>query len=149
MLAAGGFVGNWWISNRLAEWPSWMLMPGAMLSIVCLVLMVIGLGLATIRALYPVLALMELDWDAEPLAALGIPLPLQRKCERLGFWAAEDITRAIERGSFPWTELEYDERMQLERAAQRWSRAAAADKALRKARRQRIWKRPVRGDTGE
>jgi hypothetical protein len=128
LLAAGGFFGNWLVGSRLAGWPAWMLLPGAILAVVCLVLMVVGLGLVTIRALYPLLAVMDLDWDAEPLAVLGIPLPLQRKCEQLGYWSAEDLVRAVERGRFPWVELEYDERMQVERATHRWSAAVAAER---------------------
>ena len=53
------------------------------------------------------------------LAALAIPVALQRKCERLGYWTAEDLAAAIERGKFPWIELEYDERMQIQRAAEK------------------------------
>jgi hypothetical protein len=79
--------------------------------------------------------MMELDWDAEPLSDLGIPLPLQRKCEQLGYWAADDLVEAINRSRFPWVALEYDERMQLERAVHRWSVAIAAERGARKSSR--------------
>jgi hypothetical protein len=133
-MATLGFAGNWWVADQLQYWPSWSLFPGVALSVTCLVAMVIGLGLLVIRALEPVLATMELDWDAEPLAALAIPPALQRKCEALGYWAADELARAVEKGTFPWTSLAYDERMQLERAAHRWSAAIAAEKKAKKAR---------------
>jgi hypothetical protein len=81
---------------------------------------------------------MKFDWDAEPLAALAITPMLQRKCEGLGFWAADDLVQSIEKGKFPWTSLAYDERMQLERAAHRWSAAAAAQAKAKKARGRRV-----------
>jgi len=136
-MAVIGFAGNWWVADQLQHWPSWSLFPGVAISVFCLVSMVIGLGLVSIRALEPVLATMELDWDAEPLAALAITPMLQRKIEGLGFWAADDLAQAIEKGKFPWTELAYDERMQLERAAHRWSAATKAQQKSRKARSRR------------
>lgn len=135
LMAVGGFSANWWIGTQMPGWPAWMILPGAIVAILCLFTMMIGLGLVVVRALEPVIARMDLDWDAEPLAALGIPLPLQRKCESLGFWSAEDLVNAVDHGTFPWTKLEYDERMQVERAAQRWSVAVRAEKAAKKARR--------------
>lgn len=126
LMALTGFFGNWVIASQMEHWPDWTLFPGVILACLCLISMVIGLGLVVVRALEPALANVDLDWDAEPLAALAIPPVLQRKCESLGFWAADDLVRAIERGKFPWTQLEYDERMQLERAAHRWSAAERA-----------------------
>lgn len=136
-MAVGGFAGNWWVADQLQYWPSWSLFPGVAISVLCLISMVIGLGLVVIRALEPMLATMELDWDAEPLAALAIPPMLQRKCEGLGYWATEDLVQAIEKGKFPWTSLAYDERMQLERAAHRWSAATTARKKAKKSRGRR------------
>lgn len=136
-MAIGGFSGNWWVADQLQHWPSWSLFPGVAISVLCLISMVIGLGLVVIRALEPVLATMELDWDAEPLAALAIPPTLQRKCEGLGYWAADELVQAIEKGTFPWTSIEYDERMQLERAAHRWSVATLAQKRQRRRSRGR------------
>ena len=123
LLALLGALGNWAIAASMSSWPSWMLFPSAFLAVLALVAMIVGLGILVVRALEPVLGRMELDWDAEPLALLGIPLPLQRKCEQLGFWAADDLARAVERGKFPWAALEYDERVQIERAAQLWRSA--------------------------
>jgi hypothetical protein len=74
-------------------------------------------------------------WNAEPTSATGIPLALQRKCEQLGFWTAEDLARAIDRGSFPWRDLAYDERMQIERAVHRWKVAVAAEQSAQRAGR--------------
>jgi hypothetical protein len=128
VLAVGGIAGNWWVTHALDDWPDWMLFPSLLLATLALVAMVIGLGILTVRMLEPVLAMKDFQWDAEPLAVLGIPVPLQRKCERIGFWTAEDLVKAVERGKFPWTALEYDERMQIERAAQRWSVSPGVEK---------------------
>ncbi len=130
-----GILGNWAISSRMAAWPAWMLFPSMILAVLSMITMVIGLGILTVRLLEPALALMDLDWDAEPLAQLGIPIVLQRKCESLGYWTAEALVRAIDKGKFPWTKLEYDERMQVQRAAERWSSAVAAEKQARRGRR--------------
>jgi hypothetical protein len=141
-----GILGNWMISSRMSGWPAWMLFPSMLLAVVSLVMMVIGLGLVTVRLLEPVLGLIDLDWDAEPLAQLGIPLSLQRKCESLGFWTAEDLVRAVDRGRFPWTSLEYDERMQVQRGVDRWSAAVAAEKRTRRERRLLSRRQPARRD---
>lgn|GEM_PF-2160282 len=135
VLVVVGIFGNWMISTRLSDWPSWMLFPSMMLAVVALIMMIIGLGLLTVRMLEPVLGLMDLDWDAEPLAQLGIPLALQRKCESLGYWTAEDLVRAVDRGRFPWTSLEYDERMQVQRGVDRWSLSVANERRTRRGRR--------------
>lgn len=134
VMVVAGILGNWTISSRMAGWPAWMLFPSMILAVLSLLAMVIGLGILTVRLLEPALAVMDLNWDAEPLAELGIPLPLQRKCEALGYWTAEDLARAVDKGKFPWTTLEYDERMQVQRAAERWSLAVAAAKREKHAR---------------
>jgi hypothetical protein len=140
------------ISTRMSDWPAWMLFPSMMLAVVSLIMMVIGLGLLTVRMLEPVLGLIDLDWDAEPLAQLGIPVVLQRKCESLGFWTAEDLVRAVDRGKFPWTGLEYDERMQLQRAVDRWNASVAAERRGKRRRgllsRRQPAGRDVSGDRG-
>jgi hypothetical protein len=147
-----GILGNWMISTRMSDWPAWMLFPSMMLAVVSLIMMVIGLGLLTVRMLEPVLGLIDLDWDAEPLAQLGIPVVLQRKCESLGFWTAEDLVRAVDRGKFPWTGLEYDERMQLQRAVDRWNASVAAERRGKRRRgllsRRQPAGRDVSGDRG-
>jgi hypothetical protein len=137
MLAIGGAVGNWFVVSHLAGWPDWSLFPGAIAAIVCMLAMVIGLGILVVRGLEPVIGVMDLDWDAAPTSAMGIPYALQRKCEQLGYWTAEDLSRAIERGSFPWRDLAYDERMQIERAVHRWKVADAAEREARKHARRR------------
>lgn len=148
VLTGGGIFGNWILSSQMSGWPDWMLFPSMMLAVLSLVSMVIGLGILTVRLLEPVLGLMDLDWDAEPLAQLGIPLPLQRKCESLGFWTVEDLVRAVDKGKFPWTRLEYDERMQVQRGAERWRTSIAAEKRAKRSRG--LWARrqqqPASGD---
>lgn len=134
-LTIGGIAGAWVIMHSLEDWPAWMLFPSLLLSSLALVAMVVGLGILTVRSLEPALALRDLGWDAEPLAVLGIPPSLQRKCERIGYWTADDLARAVEQGRFPWTALELDERLQLERAAQRWQAVRAAQEAERPRRR--------------
>lgn len=135
VVAALGVAGNWVIASRMSDWPAWMLFPSMMLAVLSLLAMVIGLGILTVRLMEPALALMDLGWDAEPLAQLGIPLALQRRCEALGYWTVEDLVRAIDKGKFPWTMIEYDERMQLQRAADRWNAAAAPSAGGRRERR--------------
>jgi hypothetical protein len=147
VMTIAGILGNWFISSRMAGWPAWSLFPSMILAVLALVTMVIGLGILTVRMLEPVLAVMDINWDAEPLAQLGIPLSLQRKCESIGYWTAEDLVRAVDRGRFPWTTLEYDERMQVQRAAERWSAAIAAEKREKRGRRLLV-RRPLREPTG-
>jgi hypothetical protein len=148
VLTAGGILGNWTLSSQMADWPAWMLFPSMLLAVLSLVTMVIGLGVLTVRLLEPALGLMDLNWDAEPLAQLGIPIQLQRKCESLGYWTAEDLVRAVDKGKFPWTSLEYDERMQVQRGAERWSSSVAAEKREQRRRRRLPGRRhqPAGGD---
>jgi hypothetical protein len=138
-MAAAGIAGNWIIVRGLPHWPEWMLVPGAILGILSMLLMMIGLGVVVVQALEPVIGLMDLNWDAEPLSAMGIPFALQRKCEQLGYWTAEDLARGVEHGSFPWTKVAYDERMQIERAAHLWK----AGVTVRRNDRRRRSKRPA------
>jgi hypothetical protein len=140
VMATAGVLGAWLISDRLAGWPAWMLFPSMVLSVLALVSMIIGLGLLTVRAMEPALALMDLDWDAEPLAELGIPLALQRKCESIGYWTAEELVRAVDKGAFPWTKLAYDERMQVQRAVDHWKAAVVARKRQKRGRRAAPWR---------
>lgn len=135
LLAILGILGNWFIVRNLTSWPAWMLFPSLIIATLALVSMMLGLGIVTVRLLEPVIATMELDWDAEPVSALGVPPVLQRKCERLGYWTAEDIVRAVDKGTFPWTELEYDERMQIQRSAHRWSAAVRQERETTPRRR--------------
>ncbi len=130
-----GVLGNWTLSSRMADWPAWMLFPSMLLAVLSLITMVLGLGVLTVRLLEPALSLMDLDWDAEPLAKLGIPIQLQRKCEALGFWTADDLTRAVDKGKFPWVKLDYDERLQVQRATERWSLSVEATKRVRRERK--------------
>ena len=58
-LVVFGILGNWMISTRMSDWPAWMLFPSMILAVVSLIMMVIGLGLLTVRMLEPVLGLIE------------------------------------------------------------------------------------------
>jgi hypothetical protein len=135
-LALCGGFGNWLLTHFIVDWPGWTLFPSFLAAVLCLGTMVIGLGMATVCALEPVVSKMAADWDDDPVAALGVPPALQRKCEQLGFWTASDVAAAVTRGTFPWTSLDYDERQQIDRAGQRWQLALDAERAAkRKARR--------------
>jgi hypothetical protein len=126
-LAATGAFGNWLITHYIQR------------AVLCLATMVIGLGLATVCALEPVVGRMAQDWDDDPVAVLGVPPALQRKCEQLGYWTATDVAQAVTRGTFPWTALEYDERQQIDRAGQRWQRALDAERAAKRRARRPFW----------
>jgi hypothetical protein len=108
------------IVTTMARWPSWLLVPSLFVAVPALTATAIGLAMVAVLGLLPLLERAELDWDDEPLAHLGIPLALQRKCEQLGYWTCEALSEAIEKSIFPWRELEYDERMQVERAVAFW-----------------------------
>ncbi|HUG15723.1 MAG TPA: hypothetical protein VMM78_11985 [Thermomicrobiales bacterium] len=132
-LAGGGIGGIWAIVRSMPRWPDWALIPGSMLGILCILAMMFGLGILVVRVLEPVIGLMELDWNAEPVSSLGMPIALQRTCERLGYWTADDLARSVARGSFPWTEVAYAERMQIERAAHLWNAGAMARRPARRS----------------
>lgn len=125
-LASVGVAGSWVIVTSMGGWPTWLLFPGILASVIVLSSTVIGMGWLSVLALQPALGSKALGWHAEPLTVLGLPLALQRKCEALGFWTCESLVESIDRGRFPWTALEYDERMQVERALSLW-KARAAD----------------------
>jgi hypothetical protein len=148
VLAVAGLAGDWLIVHNLSHWPSWMLFPSMLLAAPLLAVLMIGLGVVTICALEPLLGKMPLNWDAEPLTALALPFPLQRKLERLGFWTADDLAAAVERGTFPWTAVEFAERTQIDVAARRWARANAALAEQRRAQRRPFWStRAADGET--
>lgn len=135
-LAVSGVVGNWLIVSRMSGWPNWTLFPSMLLATLSLLAMVIGLVLIVVRLLEPVIARMDLNWDADPVAVLGLPQPLQRKLEALGFWSADDVCRAVNDGRFPWTELELTERRLVEQVVT--FRAARAHDTERNGKRQRL-----------
>lgn len=111
----------------MIDWPVWVLFPGILASVLALSATVIGSGWLAVLLLQPVLGTKALHWHADPVTVLGLPPDLMSKCESLGFWTCESMVDAIERGKFPWTALEYDERMQVERALSMW-RAHKADR---------------------
>ncbi|MBA2454024.1 MAG: hypothetical protein H0V47_12690 [Chloroflexia bacterium] len=120
LLAAVGVIGSWTIVVNMANWPTWTLFLSILASVFTLSATVIGMGLLSVLALQPILDSKAHKWDADPLAVLGLPLAVQRKCEGLGFWTCESMVESIDRGRFPWTSLEYDERMQVERSLSLW-----------------------------
>ncbi len=113
--------------KTMHRWPAWMIVPSMGLAVLAMAATVIGLVILTILALQPLIEGKEdLGWDAEPLASMGIPLGLQRKCEKLGYWTCEALSEAIAKGLFPWTDLDYDERQQIHRAVQFWRATTGA-----------------------
>ena len=119
-LASAGIGGSFLIITRMGDWPVWTIFPVMVGAVLALSATVVGFGLLVVLALEPIIGSRDLKWDAEPLGVLGLPLPVQRKCESLGFWTCEAMAASIEQRRFPWTSLEYDERMQVERAISRW-----------------------------
>lgn len=107
--------------RSMPSWPRWMIFPSMGLAVLALAATVVGTALLAVLALQPVIVSREdLGWDEEPLASTGIPAALQRKCEALGYWTCESLAEAIDKGLFPWNELDYDERQQVHRAIQFW-----------------------------
>ena len=126
VLAASGIASSWVIVAKMGSWPAWMIFPSIAGAIFALSATVVGMGLLVVLGLQPILGSRDLKWDADPLAVLGLPLAVQKKCESLGFWTCESIVASIEKRRFPWIALEYDERMQVERAVSRWHAVAHA-----------------------
>ncbi len=121
VLATSGIGTSVLIIKTMHRWPVWMIFPSMGIAVLAMAATVIGLVLMVVLALQPLIeAKQDLGWDAEPLASMGIPLTLQRKCEALGYWTCESLSEAIAKGLFPWTELDYDERQQIHRAIQFW-----------------------------
>jgi hypothetical protein len=118
------------IITTMADWPRWLIFPSMFIAVPALVATVIGLSMLVVLGFLPLLERRDLGWDDEPLATLGIPLALQRKCEALGYWTCVALSEAIEKGIFPWTELEYDERMQVQRLIELWRAQTEKSKAL-------------------
>lgn len=123
MLAGIGILGSWIIISGMENWPVWTIFPVMVASVLALSSTVVGLGMLVVLGLQPIIGSRELNWHAEPLAVLGLPISLQKKCESLGFWTCESMLASIEKRRFPWTALEYDERMQVERALSLWRSA--------------------------
>ena len=121
------------IIRTRADWPRWLIFPSMFIAVPALVATVIGLSMLVVLGFLPLLERRDLGWDDEPLAVLGIPLALQRKCEALGYWTCVALSEAIDKRLFPWTELEYDERMQVQRAIDLWQ--AQTDKGKARGKR--------------
>ncbi len=120
LLTSTGIAGCWFIITGMESWPTWIIFPAMLAAVAALAATVVGLGFLVVLALAPVIGSKDLKWHAEPLGVLGLPPTVRMKCEALGFWTCEAMMASIERSRFPWTELEYDERMQVERAISRW-----------------------------
>ncbi|MCO5178172.1 MAG: hypothetical protein M9890_14550 [Thermomicrobiales bacterium] len=136
-LATLGVFGTWLIVSQMATWPNWTLFPSMMLAMLSLLAMMLGFVLLTIRWLEPVISRMDLNWDADPVGSLGLPPTLQSKLESLGFWSADDVCRAVERGKFPWLSLELSERRVIESAVAFHSAKAAEAATSDSGRRSR------------
>jgi hypothetical protein len=121
VLAVSGIAASITLIKAMPGWPAWMIFPSMALAVLALAATVVGSVILVVLALQPIIAAKDdLDWDDEPLASMGIPLPLQRKCEALGYWTCEALSESIDRGLFPWNDLNYDERQQVHRAIQFW-----------------------------
>lgn len=125
-LSVTGVVLSWTIITRMDGWPAWMILPTMITAVFALAATVIGFGFLVVLGMQPVLGSRDFDWDADPIAALGLPLALQNKCESLGFWTCESIAASIDNRRFPWTALEYDERLQVERAIAHWQAVSSS-----------------------
>ena len=109
------------IIRTMHRWPLWMLVPSMGIAVIAMTATVIGLVVLVVVLMQPLIESKDdLGWDDEPLASMGIPLSLQRKCEALGYWTCEALSEAVDKGIFPWTDLTYDERQQVHRAIEFW-----------------------------
>lgn len=114
--------------TTMPRWPGWLLFPGLGLGVTAMASLALGAGLLAALALQPMIEGKEdLGWDDEPLTSMGVPVSLQRKCERMGYWTCEALSEAIASGTFPWSGLEYDERQQISRAVHFWRATSTGD----------------------
>jgi hypothetical protein len=121
VLSGLGIVTSLLIIKTMHRWPLWMLVPSMGVAVLAMTATVVGLVILVVLLMQPLIeGKDDLGWDAEPLASMGIPLSLQRKCEALGYWTCEALSDAIAKGLFPWTDLDYDERQQIHRAIEFW-----------------------------
>ncbi len=113
------------IVTTMHRWPLWLLFPSMFLAVIAMAATSLGLCLIVVVGLQPLISMKDdLEWDDEPLASMGIPRSLQRKCEQHGYWTCEALSKAIDKSIFPWTEFEYDERQQITRAVGFWKAVA-------------------------
>ena len=128
LLAATGSATSYLLITTMHRWPAWTIFPSMLIAVLAMAATATGAGLLVVLMLQPIIELKDdLGWDEEPLASMGLPHSLQRKCEQLGYWTCESAVAAMEKGTFPWTELEYDERMQVERAMNYWKATQASN----------------------
>ena len=121
LLSVIGIGSSLFIIKTMHNWPTWMLVPSMGLAVVAMTATAVGLVTLVVLLMQPLIeGKDDLGWDDEPLASMGIPLSLQRKCEALGYWTCESLSDAIAKGLFPWTDLDYDERQQVHRAVEFW-----------------------------
>ncbi len=109
------------IVKTMHRWPAWMLVPSMGIAVLAMTATVIGAVILLVLLLQPLIeGKDDLGWDDDPLASMGIPLSLQRRCEALGYWTCEALSDAVTKGLFPWSDLDYDERQQIHRAIEFW-----------------------------
>jgi hypothetical protein len=121
LLSATGISLSLLIVKTMHRWPAWMLVPSMGIAVLAMTTTVIGAVILVVLLLQPLIEGQDdLGWDDEPLASMGIPLSLQRRCEVLGYWTCEALSKATDKGLFPWSDLNYDERQQLHRAIEFW-----------------------------
>ena len=126
-LSAAGIGMSYLIIKTMHRWPLWMLVPSMGLAVLAMTATVIGLVILVVLLMQPLIeGKDDLGWEDEPLASMGIPLSLQRRCEALGYWTCEALADAVDKGIFPWTDLSYDERQQVHRAIEFWRATAVA-----------------------
>ncbi|MFW6075439.1 MAG: hypothetical protein ACOC9Y_07580 [Chloroflexota bacterium] len=116
-----GIVLSVTIVTTMHRWPAWMLMPSMAIAVVAMAATAVGSSIVVAAMMQPVIASREnLNWSETPLSVLGISLQLQKQCQGLGYWTCESVGRAVESGTFPWTEFGFDERRQLHGSISHW-----------------------------
>lgn len=109
------------IITTMHRWPAWLLMPSMVVAVVAMAATAVGASIVVAMMMQPVIESRDdLNWSETPLTALGISLSLQRQCQGLGFWTCESVGRAVEAGTFPWKDFEYDERQQIHSTIIHW-----------------------------
>lgn len=121
MLAGTGVALSVTIITTMHRWPAWTLMPSMIIAVVAMAATAIGSSILVAMMMQPMIESRDnLNWSETPLTTLGISLHLQRQCQHLGFWTCESVGRAVEAGTFPWTDLSLDERRQLHGSILHW-----------------------------
>lgn len=120
VLATAGVGLSIALITTMHRWPNWLLLPSMFLAVVSMGATAVGFSLLAVLGLQPLIESKEATWGDEPLRNMGMSSALRHKCEGLGYWTCESLSEAVEKSLFPWRSLEYDERLQVDRAVQRW-----------------------------